>query len=508
MFKKSLFFLLVLFVSAGVLSSCAKNPVTHREEFVLMSEEQELELGRKSAPVFLRQFGGVYQDEKLQAYVSRLGQALAESSDRPELFYHFYVVDSPIVNAFALPGGYIFVTRGTVEACNSEAQLAGVLAHEVGHVNARHAVQQYTEAQVINMIGVVAQVMLGGAGSRLAGDARRLISIGVLRGFGREKEYEADALSIDYLHRSNYNPYGTRDFLTTLNISEEGKTNGFEGLFASHPDTLKRIRRAEELADKTGYENTHAVQKEMQDIYYKMIDGMVYGKSVKEGFFLGPQFVHKDLGISVRFPEGWHYYNERNKVVAMDRKKKEEQVKENAKKKIQNFKVQRPRRICELKMEQLKKRYPLSKIIDDKFSRANVKRLDEWEEDVDGNHFYVVVYKGNYTGVRRKMIMRAYVQHGETLYSLISIAPKEVLLKEMDTFKAFYRSFHFLSDKEREELQPPHIKIITVKEGDTFRSLALTYAHDEEMAEAFAKLNGIRPGSEPVVGQKLKVVVQ
>ncbi len=473
-----------------------------------MTEEQELEIGRQNAPILLKQFGGEYEDEKLQAYISRLGKAIAESSDRPELFYHFYVVDSPITNAFALPGGYIFITRGLLAECNSEAEVAGVLAHEVGHVNARHAVQQMTKAQVVNMVGIVAQVMLGGGGNAVASDFRRLISAGILSGFSREAEYQADELSIDYLHRSNYNPYGTRNFLHTLNIAEEGKRNGFEGLFASHPDTIKRIARAKEIADKTGYQQSAATDQQMQDIYYKMIKGMVYGESAKEGYFLNNLFVHKKLGISLEFPKRWHYYNLPDKVMAMDQKTKEEQIKEAHEKKIKQVKVRRESRICQFNMEQLKKRYPLEKIVEDKFDNRYFKKLRQWEEENNGNHFLVVVYKVKNLKMRSRTVMTAFVKKGEILYKLSSVAIDSLFMHEMKRFKKFYRSLHFLTDKEKKQYKPPHIDIITAKKGDSFKNLAATYAHDEEMGEEIAKLNGIPPGTEPVAGQKLKVVVK
>src|SRR3972149_4360146 len=189
--------LVLLLLLAPLFSGCAVNPVTGQQDIVLLSEEQELALGRKTHQQVLQQYG-VYDDQELQAYVKNTGEKLAAQSHRRDLVYRFTVVDSKEVNAFALPGGYIYITRGLLAYLNSEAELAAVLGHEIGHVTARHAVRQYTAAQLANIGATLGAVFIPGmnaAGNQLV----QLFGTALLRGYGREHELEADQLGAEYL---------------------------------------------------------------------------------------------------------------------------------------------------------------------------------------------------------------------------------------------------------------------------------------------------------------------
>ena len=235
-----------------LLSSCATNPATNSSDFVMMTEKQELELGQRAAAEINKNLVLLDAKDPLVRYVDRIGQKMASIADRPELFYRFYVVDDDTINAFALPGGYIYVHRGLINHMNSEAELAAVLGHEIGHVTARHSVKQYSKAQAYQMGTMIASVFV--PVPQAAGMLSDLIATAVIKGYGRDAELESDELSVKYLARAGYDPKATVGILKTLKrlrdlenrekVDSGDKVQEYHGAFASHPKTEQRIREA------------------------------------------------------------------------------------------------------------------------------------------------------------------------------------------------------------------------------------------------------------------------
>ena len=240
--KRLVFLFLIL-----SLSGCAVNPVTGKQDFVVLSEEQEIQMGREYNAQILRQYQ-IYEDEKIQNYVQSIGESLAKKSHRPNLIYRFTVLDSPEINAFALPGGYIYINRGLMAYMSSEEELAAVLGHEIGHVTARHSVRQYSQAQLMGVLSAAIEINSG----RTAGDLANLASGALLSGYGREMELEADDLGAQYIYQDGYSPQGMYDVLAVLKDQEiyskkVAKQRGIEprnyhGVFASHPSNDKRLQ--------------------------------------------------------------------------------------------------------------------------------------------------------------------------------------------------------------------------------------------------------------------------
>src|SRR5688500_13212218 len=242
-----------------LFTGCAVNPVTGKQNFTVMSEADEMRKGQQAAAEIGKAYD-VYDDlPALQAYVNEIGQNLAKKSHRPQLDYHFTVVDSPQVNAFALPGGYIYVTRGILAYLNSEAELAAVLAHEIGHVTARHSVRQYSAATAANVAaavgGLAAALFMPQLGGQLAQGIQSLLGItgtALVSGYGRSHELEADRLGAEYLARSGYDPQAMIKVIGVLKNQElfdievagqEGREpRRYHGLFATHPDNDTRLQ--------------------------------------------------------------------------------------------------------------------------------------------------------------------------------------------------------------------------------------------------------------------------
>ncbi|MDD2805859.1 MAG: M48 family metallopeptidase [Elusimicrobiales bacterium] len=236
--------LLFSLAACALLAGCATNPVTGKREFRIFSDKEEVALGAKTRDSVIKQYGR-RADPVLEAYVAGVGRKLAAVCDRRELDYSFYVLDTDMVNAFAAPGGYIFVTRGILKAMSDESELAGVLGHEIGHVTARHSMKalekQYGYQALINIASIAAGKDLSGLqqySDFLAG--------ALLAGYGRDNEFQADSLGARYAMAAGYDPRGTADFFRKLEKMEGGKkANDLEKLFMSHPPTKERIKRVE-----------------------------------------------------------------------------------------------------------------------------------------------------------------------------------------------------------------------------------------------------------------------
>jgi len=238
------------------LAACSVNPATGRSQFIIMSMAQESALGAEVAPQFTAEFGGPVNDSGLQAYVTEIGRRMAAETeaDFPSLPWQFTLLDSAVVNAFALPGGHVFITRGLAERLTSEAQLAGVLGHEIGHVTARHGSQRVSSATAFTVgMSVVAAVVGEQSGqTSLAGLTVPALSVGgqlVLLKFGRDEELEADALGVRYMSRVGYNPIGQLEVMQVLSDASGGGERGFE-LLATHPYPERRIRDLQRLIQR------------------------------------------------------------------------------------------------------------------------------------------------------------------------------------------------------------------------------------------------------------------
>jgi predicted Zn-dependent protease len=299
--------LLLPLLSAG---GCATNPVTGQRELSFFSERQEIQLGQ-DADQDIVQSMGLYEDEALQRYVQEVGARMARASERPDLPWTFRVLDDPVVNAFALPGGYIYLTRGILAHFSSEAEMAGVLGHEIGHVTARHGINQVTRAQ-LTQLGI-------GLGSVLAPDlagALEVAGVGaglLLLRYGRDAERQADDLGLRYMTREGYDPRemaATFEMLARASGAEDGAR--LPGFLSTHPEPLERRERIlarVEAGEVSG-------QRVEREAYLERLRGMPFGENPREGFFRNGRFHHPDLAFRMDFPQGWRTVNQRNGVQA------------------------------------------------------------------------------------------------------------------------------------------------------------------------------------------------
>jgi predicted Zn-dependent protease len=297
-----------------VLTACATNPVTGRRELSLVSESQEIEMGRQAA-VEVRQTMGLVPDAALQRYVRSIGLGLAAESERPELPWSFEVVDDAAVNAFALPGGPIFLTRGILSHMNSEAELASVLGHEIGHITARHTVQQISRSQFLQL-GLGVGSILSDEVAALSGVLGSGLGLLMLK-YGRDAETQADDLGFKYAFTEGYDVRQMRNMFEMLQrVSAAGGTGGrLPQWLSTHPDPENRIAKTDQRLDTMTADLSKA--KVNRDPFLSQLDGMVFGENPRQGFFEGSRFNHPDLAFRIDFPTDWKTQNQTAAVVGI-----------------------------------------------------------------------------------------------------------------------------------------------------------------------------------------------
>jgi predicted Zn-dependent protease len=300
---------------AGVTGtlSCATNPVTGKRELTLMSESQEIEMGRQGAAEVTAAIG-VYPNATLQGYVSRIGLALAATTERPGLPWAFQVVDDASINAFALPGGFIFVTRGLLAHMTNEAELASVLGHESGHVSARHSVQQMSRQQVA-AIGLGVGSVLSPAIARYGQIAGAGLGLMFLK-YGRDDETQSDQLGFRYALAGGYD---TREMISVFEMLQRAEQLGGGGRLpewqSTHPNPGNRIAAVQALV--AAQSRDWSAMKVAAPEFLRQIDGMVYGVNPRAGFFRGALFLHPELKFVFQFPDGWKTQNAADAVAAI-----------------------------------------------------------------------------------------------------------------------------------------------------------------------------------------------
>ncbi|HEX7076818.1 MAG TPA: M48 family metalloprotease [Candidatus Eisenbacteria bacterium] len=305
---------LALLAALCWIGGCATNPATGKRQISLVSENKELAIGRESDPAVIAEYG-LYDDDATQRYVDSVGQRLARISHRPDLVWHFRVLDSPVVNAFAIPGGYIYITRGILAYMNSEAQLAGVLGHEIGHVTARHSAQQITRSEIAGL-GVLVGMVFVDAFRPYGGLAQQGLGLLFLK-YSRDNETQADELGIEYAAKAGYDPREIPQTYATLKRIGERAGSSLPSFLSTHPDPGDREIRTTQIANATAASARRGL--EIGSVAYRRhIDGMVFGDDPRNGYFDANRFYHPQLAFQMIFPLGWQTANQPSQVVASD----------------------------------------------------------------------------------------------------------------------------------------------------------------------------------------------
>lgn len=317
-FKGRLSKLAVLSVAVTGLcltTGCATNPATGRSQLSLYNEAQEVEIGRSADPEIVQQYG-LYDDPELASYVERVGADLAAKSERPDLDWHFRVLDDPVINAFALPGGYVYVTRGILGHMGSEAELAAVLGHEIGHVTARHGVNRMSKAQLAGVGLGLGSILAPELARSVGGLAQQGMQLLFLK-YSRDDESQADSLGFRYVDRVGYTPEGFVDMFSMLSASSRGSEGSrLPGYLLTHPEPEQRLIAARSRLAGLPPEVLQRPWK--RDAFMDRLDGLPFGPDPGEGFFVENAFVHPGLGLRIELPDGWTGHNQKSAVVAVN----------------------------------------------------------------------------------------------------------------------------------------------------------------------------------------------
>jgi len=299
-------------ITGALVAGCATNPATGKRQIILVSRNKELEIGREADPAVIAEFG-LYADDSLQRYVDSVGQRLARVSDLPGLKWHFRVLDSPVVNAFAIPGGYIYITRGILAYMNSEAQLAGVLGHEIGHVTARHSAQQMTNQQLAQVGLILGMVFLEPV-RQYGALAQQGLQILFLK-YSRDDETQADELGIEYSVKAGYDPREIPATYATLKRIAERQGQVLPTFLSTHPDPGDRQIRTTQLSQAAAA-SAHRPLEVAATVYRKRTEKLVFGDDPRQGYFEDSRFYHPDLAFQLIFPSGWTTRNTPSAVLA------------------------------------------------------------------------------------------------------------------------------------------------------------------------------------------------
>jgi predicted Zn-dependent protease len=288
------------------LFSCATNPVTGRTELMLLSEQDEIAMGRSTDPQVVQTYG-IYANRDLASYIGNLGRRMGSISHRPQLTYEFKVMDSPVINAFAVPGGYVYLTRGILAYLNSEAELAGVMGHEIGHITARHSAQQYSKAQIAQL-GLGLGSLLSPAFADFAGLAAQGVGVLFLK-FSRDNEREADSLGVEYSSKVGYDAREMTNFFNTLNRMEKGTQGSLPDFLSTHPNPDNRVGAIMASSQQWQSQLNLTNPKINRGTYLSKIDGLVFGDDPRQGFVENNRFYHPQLKFMFPVPSGWKLEN-------------------------------------------------------------------------------------------------------------------------------------------------------------------------------------------------------
>ncbi|MEN9725919.1 MAG: hypothetical protein RL434_285 [Pseudomonadota bacterium] len=476
----------LMLASVLAVTGCATNPVTGESDFVMMSETDELAAGREAHQQILKQYE-LYADQALQAYVTSVGQRVAAKGHRPDLRYTFTVLDSPEINAFALPGGYVYITRGLMAYLNSEAELAGVLGHEVGHITARHGVRQQSASQATGLGVGLLSIFVPQMGA-LGRQAANLLGTALVRGYGRDQELEADRLGAEYLARAGYDPEAIISLLTVLKDQEildqqlaqlEGReVRAYHGVFSTHPRNDTRLAEvvgvAQQLATTPGERHPER--------YLDALEGLVFGLNPAGGIVRGQRFLHPQLDFVVEFPAGWRIVNETSRVIAGD-----------------------SGGFAQLQLALLPAAdLPSPEAV---LQKLGVRELISGTPfTADGSPGLMGFTRMTVQGAQR-VVRLAIILRASEAYVFLGMTAQETDMPYRDPdFLRAVKSFRHLSAEERTGTAPRRVRVITATGKVSWQSLAETSPLKRLPEAQLRTLNAAPAGSSIVPGTRLKIV--
>jgi len=476
--------ILLILLTTSLFMSCSRNPVTGKREFTLMSESQEISMGQSHDPAIVAQFG-LYDDPEIQSFIQEKGKKMAAISHRPDLPYTFKVLDSPVVNAFALPGGPVYFTRGILAHFNNEAQFAGVLGHEIGHVTAKHSAKQYSKG-MLAQVGFMAGMIFSETFRTMGDAAGQAMGLLLLKN-GRDAESESDMLGVTYSSKIGYDSHEMAGFFQTLSRLQEASGQSIPTFLSTHPNPADRFNKVHEMSDNLQQIANYDHYKINRNEYLRMIDGMVYGEDPRQGYTENYVFYHPELRFLFPYPSNWNLINSPQAVMIGPKDGKAmiqftlgqgSSLDQVAQTEVQNGKLQ---------------------VVESQ--RTNVNGFDAIAMISD----QVTPAQNGQQGQTIR-ILSYFIKQGQYIYKFHGMSLKQDFNRYYNSFESTFRGFSPLNDPAKLNVQPERLDIITVPTTKTLRDALLAGNVHSSRLNEFSILNGMKLTDQVDAGMLIKVV--
>ena len=473
----SIFALLCILVIA-----CSVNPVTGKKELSIMSEQQELAAGRNADPAIISQYG-LYEDQRLQDFINKKGKEMGAISHRSNLEYNFRILNSSVVNAFAVPGGYVYFTRGIMAHFNNEAEFAGVLGHEIGHVTARHSARQQT-SQLLTQVGLIGGMILSKEVRQYGNDAAQLAQLYMLSN-SRKHETESDKLGVEYSTKIGYDAHYMGDFFNTLHrLSGGDKGQSIPTFLSTHPDPQDRHGHVHRLADEAQQPGQN--YKVNRDAYLNLIDGLVYGEDPREGFAENGRFYHPGLKFQFLLPSQWQMLNTPAQV-QMGQKDGEAAM-----------------------YLGIGSGSTLQEALQKDVTDNKLQVVTSNNKNINGHSALIAQTKLTQQaqdGTTSELsVDLCYIKYGDLIYKFTGVTASQHYGKYQPVFKRTYMSFNKLTDQSKLNRQPEKIKIASVNQNGSLQSAFNRLGVPAKRHEELSVVNGMKLSDQVKAGSKLKIL--
>jgi predicted Zn-dependent protease len=478
--------LILLFLATVMLViSCAINPVTGKKQLMLMSEAQEIQLGLSYDPQVVATFG-LYPDSKLQNFIQTKVNEIGKISHRPNLEYHAKVIDSRVVNAFAVPGGYIYLTRGIIAQLNNEAELEGVMAHELGHIAARHTVSQQSKQQLGQLL-LIGGMIASEKFAQYAQYALQGMQLLFLK-FSRDDERQADALGVEYSSKLGFDAHKMADFFKVLQkMSLSESEGGIPTFLSTHPDPGDRYNDVNKQATDWQTQLNLGTYKVNQDSYLKMINGIIYGEDPKQGYVEGNTFYHPELKFKFSFPTGWKLENSPLQVSITPADQKA------------------------LILFTLSNQKSLEAAVDTTIAQYRLTLQGSKRVTVNGLQAIMIqckqVSQDQSTGATQtNMVLSYFISHGGLIYVFHGVSTEADFNSYAGTMNSSMTTFSDLTDPAKINVKPKRIQVVTVQRTGTLSDAFVYYRVPQTQIKELALLNDLELTDQVPVGKLIKII--
>ena len=480
--------LILIWLSASLLisNSCAVNPVTGKKQIVLMSESQEIAMGAAADPEIVAQYGR-YEDKILQDFITQKGNEMAAISHRPDLKYEFKIVDSEVLNAFAVPGGYVYFTRGIMAHFNNEAEFAGVLGHEIGHITARHSVSQQSKA-ILGQVGLIGSMILVPQVAEFAEPLSEGLGLLFLK-FGRDAERQSDELGVEYSSKIGYDAKEMAGFFNTLERQSSGSESAeLPDFLSTHPNPGDRNIAVSKLSDEWKKKLNLIDPKVSRESYLKKIEGLIYGEDPKQGFLENDVFYHPVLKFQLNTPKGWNYQNKPQEL---------------------EFAPKDGKAILIMTLIPGKS---LEEAASNVVEKNNLQVLESNQITVNGLNALSILADVKVEQQKQQQqaptvrTLSYLIQYNDNIYHILGASSLTDFNSYSENFLQTMKNFKELKDASKLNKQPERIRIKPVKQSGTLKQALNSYNMPEKKQEEISLLNGMLLTDKVLAGSLIKIL--